>query len=135
MRFSTENKPLSSFNFSSLTDIVMLLLIFFLLSSQFVMQTGVKVKLPGSKSNEPLTTSNLSVTITNDGTVYIGTEVTALSELPMKFSMIKAADKDNNLIIRADKTVPIEMVIKVIDAARSAGIDKFIIETEKDRLN
>lgn len=113
----------------------MLLLIFFLLSSQFVMQTGVKVKLPGSKSNEPLTTSNLSVTITNDGTVYIGTEVTALSELPMKFSMIKAADKDNNLIIRADKTVPIEMVIKVIDAARSAGIDKFIIETEKDRLN
>ncbi|MCC6550565.1 MAG: biopolymer transporter ExbD [Ignavibacteriaceae bacterium] len=135
MKFSTENKPLSSFNFSSLTDIVMLLLIFFLLSSQFVMQTGVKVKLPGSKSNEPLTTSNLSVTITNEGTVYIGTEVTALSELPMKFSIMKQADKDNNLIIRADKTVPIEMVIKVIDAARSAGIDKFIIETEKDRLN
>jgi biopolymer transport protein ExbD len=135
MRFSTENKPLASFNFSSLTDIVMLLLIFFLLSSQFVMQTGVKVKLPGSKSNEPLTTSNLSVTITNDGTVYIGTEVTALSELPMKFSILKQSDKENNLIIRADKTVPIEMVIKVIDAARSAGIDKFIIETEKDRLN
>lgn len=118
-----------------MTDIVMLLLIFFLLSSQFVMQTGVKVKLPGSKSNEPLTTSNLSVTITNDGTVYIGTEVTALSELPMKFSILKQSDKENNLIIRADKTVPIEMVIKVIDAARSAGIDKFIIETEKDRLN
>lgn len=135
MKFSTENKPLSSFNFSSLTDIVMLLLIFFLLSSQFVMQTGVKVKLPGSKSNEPLTTSNLSVTITGDGTVYIGTEVTALSELPMKFSILKQSDKENNLIIRADKTVPIEMVIKVIDAARSAGIDKFIIETEKDRLN
>lgn len=134
MKFSTENKPLSSFNFSSLTDIVMLLLIFFLLSSQFVMQTGVKVKLPGSKSNEPLTTSNLSVTVASDGSVYLGTEPTAMSELSIKLSMLKQNDKENNLIIKADKTVPIEMVIKVIDAARSAGIEKFIIETEKERL-
>lgn len=134
MKFSTENKPLSSFNFSSLTDIVMLLLIFFLLSSQFVMQTGVKVKLPGSKSNEPLTTSNLSVTVTSDGSVYLGTEPTAMSELSIKLSMLKQNDKENNLIIKADKIVPIEMVIKVIDAARSAGIEKFIIETEKERL-
>lgn len=134
MKFSTENKPLSSFNFSSLTDIVMLLLIFFLLSSQFVMQTGVKVKLPGSKSNEPLTTSNLSVTITSDGAIYLGTEPAAISELSIKLSMLKQSDKENNLIIKADKVVPIEMVIKVIDAARSAGIDRFIIETEKERL-
>lgn len=49
MKFQTSNKPIALFSFSSLTDIVMLLLIFFLLTSQFVIQTGVKVKLPGAK--------------------------------------------------------------------------------------
>ena len=52
MKFKTSNEPLASFSYSSLTDIVMLLLIFFLLTSQFVIQTGVKVKLPGSETNE-----------------------------------------------------------------------------------
>ncbi|HRI48364.1 MAG TPA: biopolymer transporter ExbD, partial [Ignavibacteriaceae bacterium] len=52
MKFETTNKPLAAFSYSSLTDIVMLLLIFFLLTSQFVIQTGVKVKLPGAKNNE-----------------------------------------------------------------------------------
>ena len=52
MKFEMTKKPISIFSFSSLTDIVMLLLIFFMLTSQFVVQTGVKVKLPGAKNNE-----------------------------------------------------------------------------------
>ena len=41
---------------------------------------------------------------------------------------------ENNLVIRADKTVDIDLVIQVIDAAKSAGIDRFTIETEKQSL-
>ena len=52
MKLEMNNKPLINFSVSSLTDIVMLLLIFFLLTSQFVLQTGVKIKLPGAKNNE-----------------------------------------------------------------------------------
>jgi biopolymer transport protein ExbD len=40
--------------------------------------------------------------------------------------------KESNLIIRADKTVSIEFVIKIIDVAKGIGIDKFTIETEKE---
>ena len=74
MRFSTSNQPLSVFSYSSLTDIVLLLVIFFLLSSQFVIQTGVKVKLPGSKTNESSENSNadfLCVTIFSPRLSYI----------------------------------------------------------------
>ena len=74
MQFKTSNEPLSIFSFSSLTDIVMLLVIFFLLTSQFVIQTGVKVKLPASKTNEPATATQLIVTLTAGGAVYAGNE-------------------------------------------------------------
>jgi biopolymer transport protein ExbD len=47
---------------------------------------------------------------------------------------MKAQVNQDNLIIRADKTVAIEMVIKVIDAAKISGIEKFTIETEKEQL-
>jgi biopolymer transport protein ExbD len=47
---------------------------------------------------------------------------------------MKAGITDDNLIIRADKMVPVDLVIKVIDAARSSGIDKFTIETEREKL-
>jgi biopolymer transport protein ExbD len=134
MKFETSNKPLASFSYSSLTDIVMLLLIFFLLTSQFVIQTGVKVKLPGAKNNEQTSPSRLIVSITSSGTVYLGSEPTAIDELGAKLSIQKEQNLESNLIIRSDKDVPVDLVIKVIDAARGTGIDKFTIETEKEKL-
>lgn len=134
MKFQVSQKPLAAFSFSSLTDIVLLLLIFFLLTSQFVIQTGVKVKLPGAKNNEQITTSKFVVTLTSDGGIYLGNEATAIDELGAKLGILKLQTTEENLIIRSDKSVPVERVIKVIDAARGAGIDKFTIETEKDKL-
>ena len=132
MKFNTSNQPLSIFSYSSLTDIVLLLVIFFLLSSQFVIQTGVKVKLPGSKTNESSEPTNMIVTITSAGIVYSGAEKTSIEMLPLKLSEMLKFNNDNNLVIRADKTVQIDIVIKVIDAAKSVGIGKFTIETEKE---
>ena len=134
MKFRVTNQPLSIFSYSSLTDIVMLLLIFFLLTSQFVIQTGVKVKLPSSKTNEQSAPSQLVVTITSAGAVYSGSEQVSLDELPAKLSVAAAKMEDKNLVIRADKTVAVDMLIKVIDAARGAGIGKFTIQTEKQTL-
>ncbi|MCX6174300.1 MAG: biopolymer transporter ExbD [Ignavibacteriales bacterium] len=130
MKFESPHKLISAFNFSSLTDIVMLLLIFFLLSSQFVLQTGVKVKLPGAKNNEQAQATNFSVTITDQGRIYIGSDEISLNALAGKLSTIKK-NQSENLTIRADKSVKIDIIIKVIDAAKGIGIDKFTIQTEK----
>ena len=134
MKFKMKNKPESAFQYSSLTDVVFLLMIFFLLTSQFVIQSGVKVKLPGSKINEPSTPSMLVVTLTAGGGVYAGEEEISIDQLPVKLNIMKGTSMEDNLIIRADRTVAVELVIKVIDAARTSGIDKFTIETERERL-
>lgn len=132
MKFEMSNKPLDMFNFSSLTDIVMLLLIFFLLTSQFVIQTGVKVKLPGSQNNEQTVPAKMIVSITADNKIYLGTDLSSIEELATKISNSLKTTPTENLVIRADKAVNIDMVIKVIDKAKGLGIDKFTIETEKE---
>ncbi len=134
MKFNTSNEPLAMFSYSSLTDIVMLLLIFFLLTSQFVIQTGVKVKLPGSKTSEQTSTSQLIVTLTSGGGIYAGNDEVTIDELPARLALMKGEGKEENLVIRADKSVPVDLVIKVIDAAKATNIDKFTIQTEKEQL-
>lgn len=131
MKFETSRKPLSVFSLSSLTDIVFLLLVFFLLTSQFVIQTGVKVKLPASKLNEQSLPTKLIVSITEDQNIYVGNEMTDIGSVAIKLDKLRASVANNNLVIRADKTVDIDLVIQVIDAAKAAGIDRFTIETEK----
>lgn len=132
MKFEMSNRPLSSFSLSSLTDIVMLLLIFFLLTSQFVIQTGVKVKLPGAKNNEQVAPSRMIVSITSGQKIFFGTEEVTMEALAQKISSNNSRLEDANLIIRADKDVNINMVVKVIDAAKGVGVNKFTIETEKE---
>lgn len=134
MQFKTSNQPLTIFSYSSLTDIVLLLVIFFLLTSQFVIQTGVKVKLPGSKTNEQSEPTKMIVTITSDGVVYAGQNQTTMEMLSEKLTEMSGLSNESSLVIRADKTVQIDLVIKVIDAAKSVGIGKFTIETEQEKL-
>ena len=131
MKFERSKKPISAFSLSSLTDIVFLLLIFFLLTSQFVIQTGVKIKLPASKMNEQSMPTKLIVSITEEKIVYVGSEETDIGSVALKLSQLKETITENNLVIRADKSVDIDLVIQVIDAGKSVGIDKFTIETEK----
>ena len=133
MKFEISSKPLAVFSYSSLTDIVLLLVIFFLLTSQFVIQTGVKVKLPGSRINEQTEPTELVVTITSENAVYVGSEQIGIDQLALKLDENLQINNQNNLVIRADKTVQIDVVIKVIDAAKSVGIGKFTIETEKEQ--
>lgn len=134
MKFQSSLKPLSIFSYSSLTDIVMLLLIFFLLTSQFVIQTGVKVKLPGAKNNEQVSQTRLVVAITSANEIYLGQEKLSIEALPGKIEQQADNPKESNLIIRADKDVNLEMVIKVLDAAKGIGISKFTIETKKENF-
>ena len=132
MNFKLTNKPLTIFNFSSLTDIVMLLLIFFLLTSQFVILTGVKVQLPGAKENDQILPSQLVITITSEKRVFFANEEISLNEVAGIISMANEEIQSDNLIIRADKTVSIDLIIQVIDAGKGIGINKFTLETEKE---
>ncbi len=130
MKFELEHKPLATFSFSSLTDIVLLLLIFFLLTSQFVISNGINVNLPKTKNATSVSASRLIVNIDSEGNIFFKGKKISTTKLNEEF---RELDKKtfNNLIIRADNNVKLEIVVKVIDIARGNGIEKFTVQTEK----
>lgn len=90
------------------------------------------MKLPGAKNNEQVAPSRMVVSITSDSRIFAGAEQVSIDALAGKLSQLMASEKvEQNLIIRADKAVNIDIVIQVIDLAKGIGIDKFTIETEK----
>jgi len=129
MRFASENKLLTNFSVSSLTDIVMLLLIFFLLSSSFVTQPGIKVQLPRAETGEMPTDKSITVTITEKGKLFVNDERVTLTSLGQKIAAALNNDRGRMVVIRAEKTVTLQNTVQVIDIAKAAGATKFMIAT------
>lgn len=131
MNIKSEQKLLSTFSLSSLTDIVMLLLIFFLLSSSFIIQPGIKVELPKSDTSEIHREKSITVTITKDGLYYLNEARVTITELPAKLQQLVSANADQIIIIKPDKDVIVDKLVEVWDIGKIVGIEKFAIATER----
>ncbi len=131
MKIRPQNKVLDTFSFSSLTDIVLLLLIFFLLSSTFIIQPGIKVKLPVSDTAESTNERNITITLTDKGGIYLNQEKVSFNDLPAKWNQLMAINPDQAIIIRADKGVTIERTVAILDIGKRVGATNFNIATEK----
>jgi len=130
MRFQTDNQLLSVFSFSSLTDIVMLLLIFFLISSSFVIQPGIKVALPKAETGETQSERNVTITLTEKGLVFMNAEQVTLDLLGQKLAAALNNDRDQVVVIKADRTVTLQNTVQVIDIAKAVGAQRFMIATQ-----
>ena len=131
MKIKPQNKILDTFSFSSLTDIVLLLLIFFLLSSTFIIQPGIKVKLPVSDTAESTNEKSITVTLTKSGGIYLNQDKVSFNDLPARWNQLMAINPDQAVIIRADKGVTIERTVAILDIGKRVGASNFNIATEQ----
>ena len=116
MNLRGRNKINPSFNMSSMTDIVFLLLIFFMLTSTLVTVSAIDVVLPkaGGKTENK---SSVAVTITNGSQFYIDKRKVNASQLENELLNQVGADRKRTVVIRGDQNVPYKNVMKVIDIA------------------
>jgi biopolymer transport protein ExbD len=130
MRFRSENRLVAQFSFASLPDIVMLLLVFFLLSSSFVAQPGIKVQLPKAETAESPVDRNITVTLTEQGQIFLNAEQVTLQNLEQKVAGLLGSVEDKMVVIRADRQVTIQSTVQVIDVVKAAGATRFLIATQ-----
>jgi biopolymer transport protein ExbD len=116
MNLRGRNKVDPSFNMSSMTDIVFLLLIFFMLTSTLVTVSAIDVLLPkaGGKTEN---SKSVAVSITNNSLFYIDKTKVSASNLESEILRKVGVDRQKTIIIRGDKEVPYQHVMKVIDIA------------------
>ncbi len=119
---------------STMSDLVFLLLIFFMITSTLISPNAVKLLLPESNSRT-MAKQNVTVYIDDTYNFFVGEQQVAIAELePMIASGIESGITDACVVLRADKTVPVQYVVNVIDAvnninAQSGTKHKVILAT------
>lgn len=130
VKIKAHKKPITAFNAISLTDIIFLLLVFFLLSSTFVLQPGVKVELPATTRQDISSEKSIVLSITKDGAVYVNDQLVNKVELGAQLRQ-RLLDVGNPiLVLRADRAVTIENLVEIMDIAKTAGGERFLIGTQ-----
>ena len=116
MDFKGRNKVTPEFNMSSMTDIVFLLLIFFMLASTLVTTSAIDILLPKA-SGKTENKKSVAVSIKKDLTYYIDEK--RVGESVLESELIAALSKETTptIVLRAEKSVPIDNVVKIMDIA------------------
>ena len=117
MNLKASNKINPLFSMSSMTDIIFLLLIFFMLTASFVTPSGLPVNLPSSKSSK-IVIQKVSITITKDLKYFVNEKESSKDNLEI---MLRDAigDKEGLVVLHCDKDVPVEELVNIAGIATS----------------
>ena len=114
-----------------LIDIVFLLLVFFMLTSSFIFQPGIKINLPKALTSEVIQRENLIIVVTAENSLIINERVVDENELSSRLKI--AAKESKPILIKADRKANLGKVVEVWDMCRAEGIEKINIATSQKR--
>ena len=121
MNLQTRNKVDAAFNMASMTDLIFLLLIFFMLTSSFVTPSGLPVNLPTSKAST-IEVQKVSVTVTKDIQYFVNDKKVTKNtlEAELKRSLLSSnGGKTGVVVLHIDRSVPTEELVYVAGIATS----------------
>ncbi len=126
--FDTSREPKTTFSLAGMTDVVLLLLIFFLLTSSFIPQMGIQVNLPQVDSSSPVSEQSITVSLTKDGTYYVAGS--PVPKAQMVDELRSARTDEPFLILRADQEASIGQFAAVASAAQALNM-RVLVATER----
>lgn len=133
MEFRRHRRTIPQINLTPLIDVVLLLLVFFMLSTTFVFQPGIRVNLPRAVTAEQAPKRDLVLILARDGRVYLNDRLVPFQELWGRLVNELKVQPEGYLVIRADKEVSHGRVVAVMDIAKQAGAQRLAIATQPAR--
>jgi biopolymer transport protein ExbD len=130
MAIKRRTKVTATYNMSSLTDIVFLLLIFFMLTSSFVTPNALKLILPQSSSSS-VSKQTVTVSITKDLEYYVGKNQVKFKNLQKEIAKKVSQNKGKTVVLASDKTVPVNEIVKVMNIGNEIDA-RVILATEPE---
>jgi biopolymer transport protein ExbD len=131
MRFQKQSKKDGTLlDITPVVDTVFILLIFFVLSLNFISTPGIRVDLPKATAKEILPEQkDLRVVITSKNQLYLNENLVDLKTLRDRFNKASQSNRKTQILIQADQVVTHGKVVEVMDLARSAGLHRLAIVT------
>ncbi len=111
MGLQAKNKVNPAFSMSSMTDIIFLLLIFFMLTSSFITPSGLEVNLPSSETSD-IAMQEVTVSVTKDLRYAVNDKVVTRDQVKAELTSL-LADKQGQVVLHIDKDVPVEYLVEI----------------------
>lgn len=133
MRFKRHVKiQTSTLDMTPLIDVVFQLLLFFMLSSSFILQPGIRIRLPQALTSKVTYDKMDIITLTRNHRIFFNELEVSAQQL--NYYLQEIAKKDGLILIKADAQVDLGSVVHVWDLCRQAGITQLNIATEPSKL-
>lgn len=113
-------------------DIVFILLIFFIVTSTFVKESGIDVNKPGAVTAERKERASILVAIDADNRVWVDKRRVDVRAVRANIERLRAENPQGGVVIQADEASTNKLLVKVMDAAREAGVDDIALAADPE---
>ena len=118
-------------NITPMLDVVFIMLIFFIVTTSFVKETGVDISRPSSSQAKQVKTGNILVAIKEDGVIWINKQEVDLRAVRSRVEKMHAENPEASAVIIADRGSRTGDLVEVMDQIKSAGVESISIAAEK----
>lgn len=133
MQFERNHRGSGDINITPLIDMVFLLLIFFLLTSSFIIDRGIKINLPKAVSSETAHDKRITVAIDSAGTVFVDQEPVLIESLLDKLKKAYPDKNTKTVFLKVDKQNRVDILVRVMDIIKQSGSEKMNLITEPEQ--
>ena len=127
MKVSVKKKAITTTALISMTDVVFLLLIFLLISSNFITYTGINIDVPTSQNAYTDMQTHISLAINNKEEIFVNEVQVHRANLVQTLRTELEKTPDAVVMIQADQNLALNRVVDLIDSAKTAGANRFFI--------
>lgn len=134
MRFRRSLTTRTNVELIPLIDVVFQLVVFFMVSTTFILTPGISLVLPGSDTSEPVVMTKLVVTVISDEEIYLNRERYDIINLERRLRMLTEEEKGEikTVVIEGDASVSYSLMIEVLDALRKNGFKGVNLRTREE---
>lgn len=134
IRLRRKLSPISRVDLIPMIDIVFQLVVFFMVTSTFIITPGIGIEFPRSSTAEQLAMSKLVVTVVSEDEVYLNKEQYSLEEFKGALEEISIEEKQElkSVILEGDRTIPYSLVVQVLDLLRTNGFQGVNLKMQEE---
>lgn len=119
-------------NITPMLDIVFIMLIFFIVTTSFIRETGVEVQRPTALTSEPRPQGNVLIAIRDNDEVWMNKQQIEIHQVRSEVERAKAENPESAVVLIADQSARTGMLIEVMDQVQAAGINRISISAEPE---
>jgi biopolymer transport protein TolR len=126
------DEEITGINVTPLVDIVLVLLIIFMVTANFIVRETMEVDLPRAANGGETVQGLINVVLDRNGTLYVDGESVDETRLAAKVADSVKQDPETRAIISADQSLPYGRVMHLLDVVKGQGVSRFALNIEKD---